>query len=97
LFVVYSDDQVTARYILSPVLMQRIVTFRTRMNLTIALSFIDSHMYIAIPGNKNRLEPPLVSSAQLSIEEIRAYLADIAFAEGVIQDLNLNTRIWTKT
>ncbi|PDV99194.1 DUF3137 domain-containing protein [Candidatus Chloroploca asiatica] len=98
LFSVRSTDQVEARYILSTSLMRRLIEFRTRLNTPIAVSFINSNIYIAIPTTKDHFEPPGLWSgnAQLSMEQFETYLEDIRLAAAIVEDLNLNTRIWSK-
>src|SRR5690606_28612315 len=54
LFAVYSTDQVEARYILSPSLMERLVALRNDVGDKMAVSFVDSCIFIAIPTTKNR-------------------------------------------
>lgn len=97
-FRVHSTDQVEARYILSLSLMQRLVEFRTKLNTPIALAFVNSMIYIAIPTPKNHFEPPSMwaGSARLNLEAVVAYLEDVRLAEEIVADLNLNTRIWSK-
>lgn len=94
-FCVYSDDQVEARYILSTSLMQRIIEFKRKWNTKIYLSFRNSNVYIAISMSKNLFETRLFKSVQdySFIEENIQFLILIT---GIIEDLNLNTRIWTK-
>ena len=94
-FVVYGSDQVEARYILSPALMQRITEFRKRTGKAIRMSFINSNVYIAIDTNKNLFEPKLFTSV-LDITPIQEYYQDMATFIGIVEDLNLNRRIWTK-
>lgn len=98
LFAVYSTDQVEARYILSTSLMERLVSFRQRVQQDIAISFVNTQVYIALSSSRNRFEPPslLKKSAPLSLEQIQAHFDDIRFAGDIVQDLNLNTRIWGK-
>ena len=43
-FAVYSDDQIESRYILSPSLMERILSFKKQTKKSIQLSFIDSRL-----------------------------------------------------
>jgi hypothetical protein len=97
-FAVYSTDQVEARYILSTSLMQRLLDFRCRMNSSVALSFINSCVYIAIPTSKNYFEPPSIwfGSVIMTLQEIQDYLNEIKLAQDIIEDLNLNLRIWGK-
>ncbi len=93
LFVVYGDDQITARYILTPALMQRLVEFRLRMKDTIYLSFRDSKVYVAVSVAKDLFEPRLFRTND-NFELIREYFNYLELAGKIIEELNLNTRIW---
>ena len=94
-FVVYGSDQVEARYILSPSLMQRITEFRDSSDREFRMSFIDSNVCIAINCNKNLFEPRLFSSV-IDFAPIKEYYQDMTAFIGIVEDLNLNRRIWTK-
>ncbi len=93
-FVVYGTDPVEARYILSPALMQRIVAFRKKSGY-INLSFIDSNVCIAIPVLENLFEPSTFSTL-IKYERMAKYNNYLILVTGIVEDLNLNTRIWTK-
>ncbi|MBE9598777.1 DUF3137 domain-containing protein [Pedobacter sp. MC2016-24] len=95
-FITYSTDQVEARYILTPSLMERLCELNNRCNYTISLSFIDSSVYIAFPLDKDYFEPP-VHKSLLGAEFISEDLEVIRFMYNIIRELDLNTRIWTKT
>ena len=94
-FVVYSDDQVDARYVLSTSLMKRIVDFKKKTGMDVHLSFVGSMVFVAISYNKNLFEPRIFRTL-LDFEPIREYHEDLALAVGIVEDLNLNTRIWSK-
>ncbi len=94
-FAVYGTDQVEARYILSPALMQRIMQFREKSKSKIALSFIGSEVFIAVPLNDNLFEAPFFSS-MINFELIDKFNRYLILFIGIVEDLNLNTRIWTK-
>lgn len=98
LFAVYATDQVEARYILSPSLMERLVACRRRMDAQVQAAFMDDHVILAIPDPHNRFEPPSMwsSGPLLSEADIQAYAADIALAAELIDELNLNRRIWER-
>jgi hypothetical protein len=98
LFVIHSTDQVEARYILSPSLMERLVELRNEVGAGLAVSFASSYIFIAIPTRKNHFEPPSIwaGSAELNLDELKGYMADVRLAEELVADLNLNTRIWSK-
>lgn len=94
-FAVYSTDQVEARYILSPALMRRILEFKRKTGSTVYFSFCGGEVNIGISSRKNRFEPKLFSTV-LDIELAREFVSDLQLALGIVEDLNLNTRIWTK-
>jgi hypothetical protein len=94
-FVVYSDDQVESRYILSSSLMRRILDFRRRAGCDASLSFAGSRVYVAISTGKNLFEPSYFSSL-LDFKVAREYLEQLELATGIVEELDLNTRIWTK-
>lgn len=94
-FVVYSQDQVEARYILSPSLMARIVDFVKRTGQEVYISFVSSHIHVAIAHSKDLFEPKLFSTL-LDVKLAQEYVEDLMLVIGIVEDLNLNTRIWTK-
>lgn len=53
-FIVYSTDQVEARYVLSLALMERIVALKEKFNQPILLSFHNNQMFLAV-NNENGL------------------------------------------
>ncbi|MBO0329134.1 DUF3137 domain-containing protein [[Muricauda] lutisoli] len=92
-FVVYSTDQVEARYILSTSLMRRITLLKQKINKPVILSFKGGKLYMAVhhpygffslQENKN-----LIDSNVLEL-----FYDDITTAIGIVEDLNLNTQVW---
>ncbi len=99
LFKVFSTDPIEARYILTPNLMARILEFQKRIQQPLRFSFIAERMYIAIPTAHNHLEPPSLfapAGKMLQQETLAKYLRELEFILGVVDEMNLNTRIWTK-
>jgi len=95
LFVVYSDSQIEARYLLSASLMARLTDFRNRHRHELRAGFVDSNLYIAISVRRNLFEPRVFRT--LSDPALyREFWDDLALFTGVVEDLNLNTRIWSK-
>ncbi|MGV3632359.1 MAG: DUF3137 domain-containing protein [Bacteroidota bacterium] len=94
-FVVYGKDQVEARYILSTSLMARILDFKNKTNARISLAFLDNKLFLALPLNKDLFEPNIFSSV-MKFELLKEYFQYIILTVGIVEDLNLNTRIWTK-
>ena len=95
LFVVYGDDQVESRYILSTSLMRRIVDFKRKTKRQVYLSFIKSKVYVAVWYKRDLFEPR-VFQTMLDFSPIQQYFEDLLLATSIVDDLNLNTRIWSK-
>ncbi|BBO84188.1 hypothetical protein DSCO28_47540 [Desulfosarcina ovata subsp. sediminis] len=95
LFVVYGQDQVEARYILSTSLMRRMVDFQNRAQKEMRLSFSASKLYVAIPFEKELFEPKIRESL-LNIAHIQEYYDELKLVADIVDELNLNTRIWTQ-
>jgi len=93
-FIVYSDDQVDARYILTPSMMERMVLLQDRMRADIVFSFVDTKVYAAIPFEEDLFEPSLFSAN--SFQSVADYYQTIRDVLSMIDTLNLNLRIWNK-
>ena len=100
LFVVYGSDQVEARYILSPALMSRMVEFNAKAKKLcggdLSFSFVGSKLFIAIPCSKALFEPTIFRSVN-DLRTLIDYFSFINLSAGVVEELELNTRIWTKS
>jgi hypothetical protein len=94
-FDVHASDALEARYILSSALMQRLLEFRLSHSYPMRIGFAGSRVYIAFMGMK-LFEPRLFRTL-----EDPAYYGeiqdDLELLTGIVEDLNLNTRIWTKS
>ena len=95
MFVVYSEDQIESRYILSASLMKRLVDFKEKTNKDVFISFVASKVYIAISYNRELFEPGLFKTL-IDFVQIQEYFEDLQIAVGIVEDLNLNTRVWSK-
>lgn len=95
LFTVSSSDQVEARYLLTPALLERLMIMRQRLG-EFHLAFCAGRMYLASKRPMTLLGPdcsaPLTGTAQVG--RLNAHLRSMT---DVVKDLELNTRIWTKT
>jgi len=95
IFVTYSKNQIEARYILTPAMMERILDLNQKSEDTISISFIHSKMYIAFPLSHNYFEAPIHSSL-LVPDLLTDDLSIVKFMQDIVQELDLNTRIWGK-
>ncbi|WP_200762916.1 DUF3137 domain-containing protein [Nitrosophilus alvini] len=94
-FVVYSSDQIEARYILTHSLMKRVLDFKRKRKAPLYLSFVGNKIFIAIDYRKDLFEPAVFSSL-LDFETAKEYVENLQLAVSVVEDLNLNRRIWSK-
>lgn len=94
-FVCYGSDQTEARYILSPTMMEKVLHLQRKAGRDIYLSFVDSKVFVAISFRRNLFEATLFSKLD-QYSNILEYFDDLNFLLGIVEDLNLNTRIWTK-
>ncbi|MDY0116090.1 MAG: DUF3137 domain-containing protein [Sulfurimonadaceae bacterium] len=94
-FVVYATDQIEARYILSHTLMQKIVTLKQRAKHDVYLSFKNNHLYIAIAYGKDLFEPTLFSSL-LDYKVAMEYIQVLHMTVGLVEELKLNQKLWSK-
>jgi hypothetical protein len=95
LFVVYGDDQVESRYVLSTSLMKRITDFKNKSGRKVFLSFVRSKIFVAIEYTQDIFEPRLFKTL-LDFAPIQQYFEHFELVLGLVDDLNLNTRIWSK-
>jgi hypothetical protein len=94
-FSVYATDQQEARYVLTPKLMELIMTAQRTFG-AIRCAFQQSQMVITIPSDVNRFEVRLWG-AKVTPEGAVGELAEcVSLAERLIDTLDLETRIWTK-
>lgn len=96
MFKVYSNDQVEARYILSTSTLKRIVDLKKKLNRNIHVSFMNSKMFLAISTIKNMFDPKIAKSV-LYPEMIQEFYDQILGCVQIVDDMNLNTRIWSKS
>jgi len=94
-FVVYGTDQIESRYILSTSMLRRILDLKQDWKTEVRLSFLDNSVYLAIATPRDLFEPNLKRSA-VSREQIRRIVRELALCFDLVDDLNLNTRIWSK-
>ena len=98
-FVVYTEDDVEARYILTPKLMHTMLKLSERFRKgvsKIGFAFMDSSVYIAIPieGGRNLFEMPAhgdlgAGAARRTLEELKEILS-------VFDVMELDLRLWSK-
>ncbi len=94
-FVVYSTDQIEARYILSHTLMKRLLLFKQKSKNPLYVSFVGNHIHIAIYYDKDLFEPSVFHSL-LNYKIAMEYVKNMHLAIGIVEELKLNQKIWGK-
>ncbi len=97
-FSVYGSSQQEARYILTPAMMEAMLDIHNKYNFEMSFSFIGNNMYFGMStcknvGRENYFQPNIDGYCYEDIEEI-VYIFDLI--ETIINEMDLNTRIWTK-
>src|SRR5688572_23880809 len=93
-FIVYSSDQVEARYILTPSFMERLVKLQNLMGDSTSYSFVDTNVYVAVPIRDQLFEPSVFSVNDYN--KLGDYYNTVHIVFDIIDELNLNLRIWNK-
>ena len=93
-FNVYSNSQIEARYILTPKMMRRIIDLEDRFGENLYLSFRGHNVYVAISESNDMFEASIHDD--VSFHQIQRFLEEVNSILAIINDLDLNLRIWTK-
>ncbi len=94
-FVVYGSDQIEARYILSHTLMEKLILLKKRSGHPVYFSFVGANIHIAIYYDKDLFEPTLYKSL-LKYKTAMEYVDTLHMAIGIVQELQLNQKLWSK-
>ena len=94
-FDVFSTNQIEARYLITPSMMERMLKLDSNFKKGVTISFRNSMILVAIPDSKNRFEADVWSS----LSDMNILKSDFAVLQSlldIVDELNLNTRIWSK-
>lgn len=93
IFDVYTTDQIGARYVLTPVIMERFREVCERFGCPVNAVFKDGQIFIAVETRRDDFEPQLGKS--LTDEAtLAAYESEIESFTQIVKELNLNRKIW---
>lgn len=98
-FVVYTENDMEARYILSPKLMHAMLNLSNRFrkgSSKIGFAFMDSNVYVAIPigDGQSLFEMPM--HGDLGEETARKTMAELKEILSVFDVMELDLRLWSK-
>ncbi|MDD5052700.1 MAG: DUF3137 domain-containing protein [Sulfuricurvum sp.] len=94
-FVVYGNDPIEARYILSHAMMQRLLEFQRKLSYPLCISFVQNHIHVAIATEKDLFEPTVLKSL-LGYSQAMEYVNTLRNTIGIIEELKLNEKLWSK-
>jgi len=92
-FKVYGEDDHETRYVLSTSLMRRIIEFKEEFDLDVRLAFIDGRVHVALPIVSDFFGAPSIDA--VTPELIRSWVDEIHYVTDILDDLDLDTRIWS--
>ena len=93
-FKVWTTNEVEARYILTPAMMEKLLSLRQAAEHPVFLGFRGNRAFLGVHYGRSLFEPGIASTTSMaSIEEMAEHFS---LAEVVVNELDLNTRIWTK-
>jgi hypothetical protein len=75
--------------------MERILQFHRKNGSRLRVAFLAGRLCVAIPMEVDRFRVDALSP--LSLDDVRRWADDLLFAIRLIDELDLNTRIWSKT
>ncbi|MFL1707202.1 DUF3137 domain-containing protein [Campylobacter sp. MOP7] len=94
MFNTYSTDEVSARYVLSPLLMERLEELGAKFNAPLSALFKDNKLYIAANTGRDHFEASYHHSFANSAT-IMLYENEIRLFADIVKELKLNRKIWT--
>jgi hypothetical protein len=94
-FVVYGNDPIEVRYILSHSMMKRILEFQKKITHPLFVSFVHNHIHIGI-GTKKDLFEPAVFTSLLDFKQAMEYINTLRYTIGLVEELKLNEKLWSK-
>jgi hypothetical protein len=95
-FKVYSTDQVEARYILTPTVMEGLVKIGKIFPNRLSFSFSGTKVYCAIFSKKPLFEANYKVKGGVCFADLIEMYSFMKLNQMMVNQLNLNTRIWTK-
>ncbi|WP_297948052.1 DUF3137 domain-containing protein [uncultured Campylobacter sp.] len=93
-FTIYANDAMTVMYVLTPALMEKILSLKQLVKSNISLSFKQNKIYIAIARGADSFEPSL-DQPILNARIAKNIKADLDAMLQIVKILKLNEKIWT--
>ena len=93
-FRVFADDEVEARYLLTPAFMERLRELKEKFagKMGVSAAFMDDKLYLFLNGAKNKFETTLFSPP--SLEDAVGIKNEISELLSIIDELNLSLEVY---
>jgi hypothetical protein len=95
LFSVYASDPIEARYVLTPSTMEHLVELATTVGRPLYAAFDGRRVFVAMDNGKGAFDA-LAFGGEKAWDEVRGFAALFAKARAIVEELQLDTRIWSK-
>lgn len=93
-FKTFTNDQINARYVLTPSFMERILKIRDFFKKEINIAFLDNKIYIYLEFNYDSFEPNLKANLLGENSILNIYESEILNLLNLVEELKLNQKIW---
>lgn len=94
-FACYGSDPVETRYLLSPSLIQRLLRVRENAGVPLRLALAEGSLLLALPHEAD-LFAASPGAGGFDEAALRRWAGELGFATGLVEELDLDTRIWSK-
>jgi len=94
LFKTKTTHEIEARYILTPNFIEKIIAFRKKRRIPIDIAFRQNFISIACFSKKSFFKPSIFK--RMKHGQVKNVYNDLHFFLSIIEELELNTRIWSK-
>ena len=91
-FLVYSTDQVEARYAISTAMMEKIVAFSKKAKLPIMIAFVGNKIHIAIENKDGVFSIP--TAKKDALEVLKEITEEVEVSLDIVDDFRLSRRIF---
>ncbi len=95
-FVVRGGDQVAVRYILTPDMQERLLQLRDVFGQNMMFAFKNSKVVMLFATKSNWFEPDFNRPSH-DVGQLETFVTEMQLCCSVVEMMNLNTRIWTKS
>ncbi len=94
-FAVYGNDSIETHYLLSHSMMQRLLDLRNSVGEDVYVAFKGDKIFIAVAYDKDLFEPSLFESL-FSMRQAMEFIGTLKQAVGIVEELRLNEKLWSK-